>query len=70
MEGDTSLWVKVLTSWAPVILIIGFWIFFMRKLGSGKQASYFERSGALLDRQVHLLERIAVALEQRNTHRD
>ncbi len=68
MEGETSVWTNALYSWAPVIVMVGFWMFLMRRFNWSKQASYMERNAALMDRQVQLLERIAVALEQRNTH--
>jgi hypothetical protein len=46
--------------------MIGFWIFIMRKVGTGRQTAYLERSIAFMNRQEQLLERIATALEQRN----
>ena len=69
MDTETPVWVHLLTSWAPILLLVCFWIWFMRKLGKGgfgKQAQYLERNIAFMDRQEKLLERIAVALEQRN----
>lgn len=60
-------WTNLLISWFPVILIIAVWIYIMRKSGwPGRQARYIERSHAFMDRQEQLLERIAVALEERN----
>ena len=66
MEAEAHTWSSILISWAPFVLLIGFWIFFMKKLGAGKQAKYIERSELFMDRQEQLLERIATALEQRN----
>jgi ATP-dependent Zn protease len=66
MEGETFVW-NALYSWAPIIVMVGFWIFLMRKFNVTRQAGYMERNAALMDRQVQILERIAVALEQRNT---
>ena len=66
MEGDISVWTNALYSWAPVIVMLGFWILIMRKFNVTRQASFMERNAALMDRQVQLLERIAVALERRN----
>ena len=43
-EPTASPWASLLYSWAPVLLMIGFWIFFMRQLQSGG-------NGALLVRQ-------------------
>jgi ATP-dependent Zn protease len=69
MEGGTSMFASLLYSWAPVILMIGFWIFFMRRMGEGKQGRYFDRSVVYMERQEQLLERIAAALEKRNANR-
>jgi ATP-dependent Zn protease len=66
MDSDTSVWSNVLYSWAPILLMIGFWIFIMRKMRPGRQTVYLERSLAFMDRQEQLLERIATALERRN----
>ena len=73
MDSETPTWVHLLTSWIPILVIVGFWVWFMRKggmLGKGgtlsKQAASMERNMAFMDRQEKLLERIAVALEQRN----
>jgi ATP-dependent Zn protease len=61
---DNDAWSALLYTWAPILLMIGFWLFFMRKFK--KQTTYTERSLAFMDRQEQLLERIAVALERRN----
>ena len=54
-------------SWLPFLLLIGFWLWFMRKGGVLRgQSKYMERSLQFMDRQEQLLERIANALEQRN----
>ena len=66
MDTEAHTWSSLLISCAPFLLLIGFWIFFMKKLGAGKQAKYMERSQVFMDRQEQLLERIAAALEQRN----
>ena len=34
-EPTASPWASLLYSWAPVLLMVGFWIFFMRKMQSG-----------------------------------
>ena len=49
----------ILLAMLPMLLLIGAWYFFMRKMGSG---SY----GQLMQRQVDALERIAAALEKRS----
>jgi ATP-dependent Zn protease len=66
MDSETSVWASLLYSWAPILLMIGFWVFIMRKMGPGRQARYVERSLAFMERQEQLLDRIATALERRN----
>ena len=48
-EAASSPWATLLYSWAPVLLIIGFWIFFMRQMQSGgNKALSFGKSRAKL----------------------
>jgi ATP-dependent Zn protease len=70
LESEPHTWTNMLISWAPFLMLVVFWLVFMRKLGfGGKQARYMERSQTFMDRQEQLLERIATALEQRNKDR-
>jgi hypothetical protein len=67
MAGGESPLSTLLYSWAPVLLMIGFWIYFMRKMpGIGKQAGYLDRQQQHMAKSEELLARIAVALEERN----
>lgn len=48
-EAANSPWVTLLYSWAPILLIIGFWVFFMRQVQSGgNKALSFGKSRAKL----------------------
>ncbi len=48
-EPTTSPWATLLFSWAPILLLIGFWIFFMRQMQSGgNKALSFGKSRAKL----------------------
>ena len=48
-EEAGSPWVTLLYSWAPILLIIGFWVFFMRQVQSGgNKALSFGKSRAKL----------------------
>ena len=48
-EPTTSPWAALLYSWAPILLMIGFWIFFMRQMQSGgNKALSFGKSKAKL----------------------
>ncbi len=66
---DKSL-VSILISWAPMLLLIGVWIFFMRKQGQEGFSMPGDRERLEeLRRQTRLLERIADSLERRrNEH--
>jgi cell division protease FtsH len=46
-DPTTSPWATLLYSWAPILLLIGFWIFFMRQMQSGgNKALSFGKSKA------------------------
>ncbi len=48
-QPTTSPWAALLYSWAPILLLIGFWIFFMRQMQSGgNKALSFGKSKAKL----------------------
>ena len=48
-EATNSPWATLLYSWAPILLVIGFWIFFMRQVQSGgNKALSFGKSRAKL----------------------
>jgi cell division protease FtsH len=48
-EQTVSPWATLLYSWAPILLLIGFWIFFMRQMQSGgNKALSFGKSKAKL----------------------
>ena len=48
-EAANSPWTTLLYSWAPILLIIGFWVFFMRQVQSGgNKALSFGKSRARL----------------------
>ena len=49
-ESATSPWATLLYSWAPILLIIAFWVFFMRQMqgGGGSTALSFGKSRAKL----------------------
>lgn len=67
MDTETATWVNMLISWAPFLLLIAFWIFFMRRMGGGGlQRKQMESSIKYMERSELLLERIALALEERN----
>ena len=70
MDNESPALIRLLMSWAPILLLVGFWWWLMRKGGPfGKSAQQMDRNVAFMERQEKLLERIAVALEERNRQR-
>ena len=59
----------LLTSWLPVLLMVAFWVIFVRYFnrrgGSGFPRECFVRQKEHWDRVEQRLERIATALERR-----
>jgi cell division protease FtsH len=48
-QDQTPTWANMLISWAPLIVLVGFWIFFMRQMQSGgNKALSFGKSKAKL----------------------
>jgi ATP-dependent Zn protease len=70
METQPHTWVNVLISWAPFLLLIAFWIYFMKRFSFGGRGNYIERHMRFMDRQDELLARIAVALERLSSAED
>ena len=68
---DTD-WIPILTTWAPFLLLILVWLVMARRNGMRARApsgrtmlELYEQQVEEMRRQAVLLERIAVALEQR-----
>jgi hypothetical protein len=66
---------QIIAMWLPLLLIIGLWLYFIRKMGGGKQAQMIERQIAMIDRYIpHMdamerkLDRIIEALERPSEH--
>jgi ATP-dependent Zn protease len=55
-------WGDLLASWGPMLLLIGVWIFFMRKMN--KKGSPQARTVELIEKQNAVLERLAAAAEK------
>ncbi len=58
-----SMW-RAIISWVPFILLIVFWIYFVRKIKMSRHGELTERSFQHMDRVEALLERIADQLER------
>jgi ATP-dependent Zn protease len=58
--------VDIFINWFPMILLIGVWLYFLRRMqGGGLLSSYYKDMLAINIRQAEALERIAVALEKK-----
>ena len=57
---------QILISWAPMLILIGVWIFFMKRLRmpQSKQMEYLKRQNELMEQFVEISGRIAVSLEK------
>ena len=67
---DSEALAALIYTWAPILLMIGFWLFFMRRMGTWRHKGYIDRQIEFMDRQEQLLERIATALERRSARGD
>ncbi len=56
---------SVVINWFPMLLLIGVWVYFLRRMQGGKKymTQYQRECMALTERQVVALEQIAKALE-------
>lgn len=53
-EEDSTIW-NILITWAPMLLLIGVWIFFMRQVqaGGGKALSFGKSKAKILTKEQH-----------------
>jgi hypothetical protein len=63
---DSEALSSLVYTWAPILMMIGFWVFFLRRLGTWRGRGYMDLQLEFMTRQEQLLERIATALERRN----
>ena len=58
--------IQVFISWFPMIILIGVWIFFMRKMKGPQNQTiiYLEKQNKLMKEYIKVSERIAVSLEK------
>jgi flagellar biogenesis protein FliO len=61
-------WWNMFISWLPLIILIVFWAFFVKKFKMSRQPELIERTFQHYDRIEALLERIAVASERQPGH--
>ena len=63
--------IDILISWGPMLLLIGVWIYFIRRSGGMKQGQYFDEVRGYMSEHIaetkrlnSNLERIALTLEK------
>jgi ATP-dependent Zn protease len=68
-KGNLSFLTDILISWAPMLLLIGVWIYFMKKMSrkdspQKRTIELIQEQNLTLARQLEVLERLAVAAEK------
>lgn len=64
-KKDTGFWLSLAAWWLPVLALVGFYVWFMKKTGLKRQREYMNMGVAHMQRSEELLERIAEALERK-----
>lgn len=67
-RGVSGVLIDLLIQWTPMLLLIGVWIFFMRRMNTGRAAEDYrkERQRLHLEQVEIQLKRVADLLEQRS----
>ncbi len=63
-EGGSDPLLAILLTWGPVLLIVGLWIYFMRRYFSGVSKSYYQDNQERMANIDRHLERIADSLDR------
>jgi len=63
-EEERSFVRQLLVMWFPLILFIGLWLFFLRRMGAGKQRLVIEKYPAHMEALEQKLDRIIELLEE------
>jgi Na+/H+ antiporter NhaC len=64
-QDSKEMWETIFVSWFPMLLLIGVWIYFMRKMRGKGQTWSAEQTNQHLEKIGQSLERIAKALEKK-----
>jgi ATP-dependent Zn protease len=65
MNSDTPTLLNIFINWFPMLLLIGVWIFFLRKMrGSSSYTNLVEKQIEETRQMNRTLERIAAVLEK------
>ncbi len=57
---------EIFISWTPMIILIGVWIYFMKKMKKPQDSTiiYLEKQNELMENYIDVTERIASSLEK------
>ena len=59
-------WWSIFVSWLPFILLLVFWVYFMKKMRASRQGELIDRNFEHMERVETLLTRIATSLERQS----
>ena len=68
-EEPRSLVRQIVVMWFPLLLFLSIWVFFIRRMGAGKQREALERSIPHMDALERKLDRIIELLEEQANRR-
>lgn len=63
-EPRSDAWLAILLTWGPVLLIVGLWVYFMRRYFSGVSKNYYQENRERMAGIESHLERIANSLDR------
>ncbi len=63
-EESRGFFRQILIMWFPLLLIVGLWIFFIRRTVGGKQAQLIERQIAMIDRYIPHMDALEKKLDR------
>lgn len=64
-KKTTGWWLYMATSWLPIVLLVGFWAWLLKRTGLRRQREYMNMGAKHMQTVEELLERIAAAVEGR-----
>jgi len=68
-KNNTSIWLETFVSWLPLLILIGVWIFFIKKMNKKdspqrRSVELIENQNSILSKQLETLDRLASAVEK------
>jgi len=68
-KKSSSIWLETFVSWLPMLLLIGVWVFFIKKMNKKdspqrRTLELIENQNSILSKQLEALDRLASAVEK------